>query len=74
MESVVKVKFVDPAQGQSQRPLAVGPPLSVELDPPVQVTPRTAAVRSAVTVGVRNDIEWRGARHHAVAGARGMAA
>lgn len=56
MESVVKVKFVDPAQGQSERPLAVGPPLSVEVEPPVQVTSTHRSGAIAVTVGVRNDV------------------
>jgi LmbE family N-acetylglucosaminyl deacetylase len=56
VESVVKVKFVDPAQGQSQRPLAVGPPLSVEVDPPVQVTSTHRRGPIPVTVGVRNDV------------------
>jgi LmbE family N-acetylglucosaminyl deacetylase len=52
----VQVKFVDPANGQSSRPLAVGPPLSVTMDPPVQVISTHDAARVHVTVGVRNDV------------------
>ncbi|MBZ5510226.1 MAG: PIG-L family deacetylase [Acidobacteriia bacterium] len=52
----VLVKYVDPTYGQSQRPLAVGPPLSVEVDPPVQVTSTHRSGPISVTVGVRNDV------------------
>jgi len=56
IESAVKVKFIDPTQGQSERPLAVGPLLAVDVDPPVQVTSTRRRSPIQVTVGVRNDV------------------
>ena len=55
--SVVKVKFLDPTQGQSERPLAVGPPISVLLDSPVIVAPVGAAKQSQVEVNVRSNVQ-----------------
>jgi LmbE family N-acetylglucosaminyl deacetylase len=54
---VVKVKFVDPAQGQSERPLAVGPPVSVLLNSPVIVAPVGTSRQSQVEVNVRSNLE-----------------
>ena len=59
--SVAKVKFIDATYGQSERPLAVGPPLAVEVNPPVQVTSTRRGGPIAVNVGVRNDVN--GAAH-----------
>ncbi|MBZ5567122.1 MAG: PIG-L family deacetylase [Acidobacteriia bacterium] len=56
ISSVAKVKFIDPTYGQSERPLAVGPPLAIEVDPPVQVTSTHRDGAIAVTVGVRNNV------------------
>ncbi len=56
ISALVVVKFVDPTYGQTERPLAVGPPLSVEIDPPVQVISTHDAARAEVAVGVRNDV------------------
>jgi LmbE family N-acetylglucosaminyl deacetylase len=53
---VVKVRFVDPALGQSERPLAVGPALSVLLESPVVVVPTTGAARSQIDVSVRSNL------------------
>jgi hypothetical protein len=61
LSSVVKVKFIDPTYGQSERPLAVGPPLAIEVDPPVMVTSTHRDGVIAVTVGVRNNVN--GAAH-----------
>ena len=56
ISSLVQVKWVDPTYGQLEKPLPVGPPLSVEVDPPVQVTPTHRSGVIPVTVGVRNDV------------------
>jgi LmbE family N-acetylglucosaminyl deacetylase len=56
IETVVETKFLDPTNGQSERPLPVGPALSVEVDPPVQVTAARRSTPIPVTVGVRNDV------------------
>ena len=57
IESTVEVKFVDPTYGQSQRPLTVAPPLSQQLDPPVQVVSTHSRGPVQVTAGVRNDVD-----------------
>jgi len=57
IEASADVKFVDPAYGQSRRPLAVGPPLSLELNPPVQVVSTRSSSPVQVTAGVRNDVD-----------------
>jgi NPCBM-associated, NEW3 domain of alpha-galactosidase len=54
--SLVHVKLVDPTYGQIERPLAVGPALAVEVDPPVQVTSTHRSGPIPVTIGVRNDV------------------
>jgi len=56
LRSVAQVRFIDPTYGQSQRPLAVGPPLSVEVDPPTQVISTAPNSRTMVRVGVRNNV------------------
>lgn len=55
--AVAKVKFVDPALGQSERPLAVGPPLSLLLTSPVVVAPVGGAATSRIEVSVRSNVE-----------------
>ncbi|MGZ4820896.1 MAG: PIG-L family deacetylase [Terriglobales bacterium] len=52
----VQVKWVDPTYGQLERPLAVGPPLSIEIDPPVRVISTQRRGPFGITVGVRNDV------------------
>jgi len=54
--AVVKVKYVDPAVGQVERPLPVGPPLSVELDPPFQVMSTRVVRPTEVRIGIRNNV------------------
>jgi hypothetical protein len=54
---VAKVKFVDPALGQSERPLAVGPPISVLLMNPVVVVPVGGVAQSRIEVAVRSNVE-----------------
>lgn len=55
--AVAKIKFIDPALGQSERPLAVGPPLSILLSTPVIVAPVGSPKQSQVEVNVRSDVE-----------------
>jgi LmbE family N-acetylglucosaminyl deacetylase len=55
-KSVAKVKFIDPALGQSERPLAVGPPISVLMDSPVIVAPVGSPRQSLVEVNVRSNV------------------
>ncbi|HEY6352746.1 MAG TPA: NEW3 domain-containing protein [Candidatus Angelobacter sp.] len=57
VQTVAKIRFVDPASGQSERPLAVGPPLSVLLESPVAVISTTGATRSQIDVGVRSNLQ-----------------
>lgn len=56
VESVVQVKYVDPVYGQKHRPLAVGPPLSLELQPPNRVISVDNRGTSQISVGVRNNV------------------
>jgi LmbE family N-acetylglucosaminyl deacetylase len=55
--SVVKVKFIDPTLGQSERPLAVGPPISVLLTSPVVVVPVGGTGKSQIGVSVRSNVQ-----------------
>jgi LmbE family N-acetylglucosaminyl deacetylase len=55
--AVAKIKFVDPALGQSERPLAVGPPVSVLLTNPVVVVPVGGVAQSRIDVTVRSNME-----------------
>jgi LmbE family N-acetylglucosaminyl deacetylase len=55
--AVAKIKFVDPALGQSERPLAVGPPISVLLTSPVVVVPVGGVAQSRIEVNVRSNVE-----------------
>lgn len=54
--SGAQVKSIDPMYGQEQRPLAVGPPLSVELQPETQVIATNREVSGEVAVGVRSHV------------------
>src|SRR5947209_7710692 len=55
--ATAKVKFIDPTSGQSERPLAVGPPLSVLLETPVVVVPVSGAAKSRIDVSVRSNTQ-----------------
>jgi LmbE family N-acetylglucosaminyl deacetylase len=55
--AVAKIKFVDPTSGQSERPLAVGPPVSVLLNSPVVVAPVGGAGKSQIEVSVRSNVQ-----------------
>jgi len=55
--AVAKIKFVDPTLGQSERPLAVGPPISVLLTSPVVVAPVGGASKSQIGVSVRSNVQ-----------------
>ncbi len=56
IESVVQTKHVDPTYGQTQRPLAVAPPLSVSLQPAVQVVSTHTNGPAQIVVGVRSNV------------------
>ena len=55
--AVAKVKFLDPTLGQSERPLAVGPPVSVLLTTPVVVTPVSGTSKPNIEVSVRSNVQ-----------------
>jgi LmbE family N-acetylglucosaminyl deacetylase len=57
IRTIAKIKFVDPALGQSERPLAVGPPVSVLLTSPVVVVPVGSAGKSQIGVSVRSNVQ-----------------
>jgi LmbE family N-acetylglucosaminyl deacetylase len=57
ISAVAKVKFIDPTLGQSERPLAVGPPVSVLLTSPVVVVPVEGAAKSQIGVSVRSNVQ-----------------
>jgi hypothetical protein len=54
---VAKIKFVDPTLGQSERPLAVGPPVSVLMTTPVVVVPAGTPGKSQISVSVRSNVQ-----------------
>ena len=56
IESVVQTKHVDPTYGQTLRPLAVAPPISVSLEPAVQVISTHLTGPAEVVVGVRSNV------------------
>jgi hypothetical protein len=56
-KAVAKIKFVDPTSGQSERPLAVGPPISLLMTSPVVVAPVTGAGKTQIEVSVRSNIQ-----------------
>ena len=55
--AVAKVKFLDSTLGQSERPLAVGPPVSVLLTTPVVVTPVSGTSKPNIEVSVRSNVQ-----------------
>ena len=55
--AVARVKFVDPTLGQSERPLMIGPPISVLLTSPVVVAPVGGAGKAAIGVSVRSNVQ-----------------
>jgi LmbE family N-acetylglucosaminyl deacetylase len=55
--AVAKVKFLDPTLGQSERPLAVGPPISILPGAPVIVAPVSGSRKSQVEVSVRSNVQ-----------------
>ena len=57
IETLAKIRFIDPTSGQSERPLAVGPPLSVMLESPVAVISTTGAAKSQIKVSVRSNLQ-----------------
>jgi LmbE family N-acetylglucosaminyl deacetylase len=57
ISAIAKIKFVDPTLGQSERPLAVGPPISVLLTSPVVVAPVGGAGKSQIGVSVRSNVQ-----------------
>jgi LmbE family N-acetylglucosaminyl deacetylase len=57
VSSVAKIKFIDPTLGQSERPLAVGPPISVLLTSPVVVAPVGGTSKSQIGVSVRSNVQ-----------------
>src|SRR5262249_24599281 len=56
-QAVAKIKFVDPTLGQSERPLMVGPPVSVLLTSPGVVAPVGGAARAEIGVTVRSNAQ-----------------
>jgi hypothetical protein len=57
IDAVAKIKFVDPTLGQSERPLAVGPPISVLLNSPVAVAQVGGAGKAQIDVSVRSNVQ-----------------
>jgi LmbE family N-acetylglucosaminyl deacetylase len=55
--AVAKIKFVDPTLGQSERPLAVGPPISVLLTSPVAVAAVGGEGKTQIGVSVRSNVQ-----------------
>jgi LmbE family N-acetylglucosaminyl deacetylase len=55
--AVAKIKFIDPTLGQSERPLMVGPPISVLLTSPVVVSPVGTQRASQIGVSVRSNVQ-----------------
>jgi LmbE family N-acetylglucosaminyl deacetylase len=56
-EAVAKIKFVDPTLGQSERPLIVGPPISVLLTSPVVVAPVGRPSPAEIGLSVRSNVQ-----------------
>ncbi|HEY2495837.1 MAG TPA: PIG-L family deacetylase [Candidatus Angelobacter sp.] len=55
--AVAKIKYIDPTLGQSERPLAVGPPISVLLTSPVAVAPVGGNAEPKIEVSVRSNVQ-----------------
>ena len=54
--TVAQVKYVDPLYGQGERPLVVGPSLSVDVQPPDYIIPTDHQHPYTLSVGVRSNI------------------
>ena len=57
ISATAKIKFVDPTLGQSERPLAVGPPISVLLTSPVAVAPVGGTGKTQISMSVRSNVQ-----------------
>ncbi|HJX85064.1 MAG TPA: PIG-L family deacetylase [Candidatus Angelobacter sp.] len=57
IDAVAKIKFVDPVLGQSERPLAGGPPISLLMTSPVVVAPVTGTGKTQIEVSARSNIQ-----------------
>jgi LmbE family N-acetylglucosaminyl deacetylase len=57
ISAMAKIKFVDPTLGQSERPLIVGPPISVLLTSPVVVAPVGRPSPAEIGVSVRSNVQ-----------------
>jgi hypothetical protein len=57
ISGVAKIKFIDPTLGQSERPLAVGPPISVLLTSPVAVAPVGGTSKTQIGVSVHSNVQ-----------------
>src|SRR5262249_48651083 len=55
ISAVATVRFADPLYGPGERPLAVGPPVSIELQPSTQVLAVGEDHPDDVVVGIRNN-------------------
>jgi len=55
LRTVAQVRHIDPIYGQAERPLVVGPPFSVELQPDSQIISTARTGSTQVRVGVRNN-------------------
>ncbi|HKD79463.1 MAG TPA: PIG-L family deacetylase [Candidatus Angelobacter sp.] len=55
--AVAKIKFIDPTLGQSERPLMIGPPISVLLTSPVVVAPVGRPSPADIGVSVRSNVQ-----------------
>lgn len=57
IKAVAKIKFVDPTLGQSERPLMIGPPISVLLTSPIVVAPVGRPSPADIGVSVRSNVQ-----------------
>lgn len=57
VDTVVQTKHVDPTYGQTERPLAVAPPVSVSLEPALQVISTRLTGTAEVVVGVSSNVK-----------------
>jgi LmbE family N-acetylglucosaminyl deacetylase len=55
--ATVMVKFIDPTNGQSQRPLSVGPPISVLTSEPIVAVPAGGRRPIQISVNVRSNVQ-----------------
>ncbi|HEY1937983.1 MAG TPA: PIG-L family deacetylase [Candidatus Angelobacter sp.] len=55
--AIAKIKYIDPTLGQSERPLAVGPPISLLLTSPIAVAPVGGNAEPKIEVSVRSNVQ-----------------